>query len=135
MGFWDGSSISWIMCKQSAPRSRQTTTPTPQHSIFTGLMPNQQCQKHQRHIMTIITVMNINITRTQTDGTDETRLHDFHLKVVLGWSERLSRYVQANTAIFLTTVAAHNKCTLSVRRKLMPQSCGIINRVTTLPKM
>ena len=33
---------------QSAPRSRQITTPTPHHSIFTGqvlfLTPNQQCQ-------------------------------------------------------------------------------------------
>jgi len=44
----DGSGISWTICKQSAPRSRQTTTPTLHHSIFTGwmlfLMPNQQCQ-------------------------------------------------------------------------------------------
>jgi len=42
------SGISWTICKQSAPRSRQITTPTPHHSIFTGrmlfLMPNQQCQ-------------------------------------------------------------------------------------------
>jgi len=36
MGFWDGSGISWTICKQSAPRSRQITTPTPHHSIFTG---------------------------------------------------------------------------------------------------
>jgi len=40
------SGISWTTCKQSAPRSRQTTTPTPHHSIFRGwmlfLMPNQQ---------------------------------------------------------------------------------------------
>ena len=27
MGFWDGSGISWTICKQSAPRSRQITTP------------------------------------------------------------------------------------------------------------
>ena len=27
MGLWDGSGISWTTCKQSAPRSRQTTTP------------------------------------------------------------------------------------------------------------
>jgi len=44
MGFGDGSGISWAICKQSAPRSRQITTPTPHHSIFTGrmlfLMPN-----------------------------------------------------------------------------------------------
>ena len=40
--------ISWTICKQSAPRSRQITTPTPRHSVFTGRMlflaPNQQCQ-------------------------------------------------------------------------------------------
>ena len=30
----DGSSISWTICKQSAPRSRQITTPTPHHSNF-----------------------------------------------------------------------------------------------------
>jgi len=44
-GFWDSSGISWTICKQSAPRSRQITTPTPHHSSFTGwmlfLMPNQ----------------------------------------------------------------------------------------------
>ena len=37
-GFWDGSGISWTICKQSAPRSRQITTPTPHQSIFTGRM-------------------------------------------------------------------------------------------------
>ena len=48
MGFGNGNSISWTICKQSAPRSRQITTLTPHHSIFTGrvlfLAPNQQCQ-------------------------------------------------------------------------------------------
>jgi len=42
------SGISWTICKQSAPHSRQITTPTPYHSFFTGRMlfltPNQQCQ-------------------------------------------------------------------------------------------
>jgi len=38
MGFGDGSGISWIICKQSASGSRQITTPTPDHLIFTGLM-------------------------------------------------------------------------------------------------
>jgi len=32
--FSDGSGISWTICKQSAPRSRQITTPTPHHSIL-----------------------------------------------------------------------------------------------------
>ena len=48
MGFWDGSGISWTICKQSAPRCRLITTPTPHRSIFTGqmlfLMPIQWCQ-------------------------------------------------------------------------------------------
>jgi len=42
------SGISWTVCKRSAPRSKQITTSTPHHSIFTGRMlfltPNQQCQ-------------------------------------------------------------------------------------------
>ena len=41
------SGISWTICKQSAHRSRQITTPAPHQSIFTGqmlfLMPNKQC--------------------------------------------------------------------------------------------
>jgi len=45
MGFGNGSGITWTICKQSAPRSRQITTSTPHHSIFTGQMlfttPNQ----------------------------------------------------------------------------------------------
>jgi len=48
MGFWDGGGISWTMCKQSSPCSRQIATPTPRHSVFIGqmffLMPSQQCQ-------------------------------------------------------------------------------------------
>jgi len=48
MGFGDGNGISWTICKQFAPRSRQISTPAPRHSIFMGwmlfLMPNQQCQ-------------------------------------------------------------------------------------------
>ena len=47
MSFWDAM-VSAGPCKQSALRSRQTTTPIPHHSIFTGRMlflaPNQQCQ-------------------------------------------------------------------------------------------
>jgi len=42
------SDIRWTICKQSAPHSRQITTPTPYQSIFTGQMlfltPNQQYQ-------------------------------------------------------------------------------------------
>ena len=51
MTFWADSGISWTICKQSAPRSRQITTPTPHHSFFTGRMlfltPNKQCQSNE----------------------------------------------------------------------------------------
>jgi len=51
-GVWDGSGISWTICKQSAPCSRQITTPTSHHSIFTGRMllqtPNQTVSKQWR---------------------------------------------------------------------------------------
>jgi len=54
MGFWDGSDISCTICKQSAPRSRQTTTPTSHRSMFTGRMlfltPNQQRQSTEGRI-------------------------------------------------------------------------------------
>jgi len=34
------SGISWTICKSFAHRScRQTTTPVPHHSVFTGRMP------------------------------------------------------------------------------------------------
>ena len=33
-GVWDGSGISWTICKQPAPHSRQTTTPAPHQSVF-----------------------------------------------------------------------------------------------------
>jgi len=48
MGFWG---ISWTICKQSAPRCRQITIPTPHHSIFRMLFltPNQHC--HSRTLI------------------------------------------------------------------------------------
>jgi len=63
MGLWNGSGISWTICKQSAPGSRQITTPTPHHSIFTGrvlfLTPNQQCQGTEDKLIREDTVQSI----------------------------------------------------------------------------
>ena len=58
-GVWGCSGICWTICKQSAPPcSRQTTTQTPHHSIFTGrllfLTPNQQCQSAEGRCEKII---------------------------------------------------------------------------------
>ena len=62
-----GSGISWTICKQPAPRSRQITTPTPHHSIFTGRMlfltPNQQCQTTDGHQSNLIFILRNTHTR------------------------------------------------------------------------
>jgi len=36
------SGISWTICKQSAPRSRQINTPTPHHFFRPDALPNAQ---------------------------------------------------------------------------------------------
>jgi len=42
--WWDGSGISWTICKSFAPCYRQTTMPAPHHSISDRPDANQQCQ-------------------------------------------------------------------------------------------
>jgi len=48
------SGISWTICKQSAPCSRQITTPEPHHSIFTGRLPPSQQHPSTGGIDTIL---------------------------------------------------------------------------------
>ena len=47
-----GSGISWAVCK-SAPCSRQTTTPAPHHSVFTGTCPPQKDLEWTRNHYTV----------------------------------------------------------------------------------
>jgi len=53
-----GSGISWA---KSAPYSRQTTTPAPHHSVFTGRMPflppNQQRQSTEGKFTAIVNML------------------------------------------------------------------------------
>ena len=90
-GFWDGSGISWTICKQSAPRSRQITTTTPHHSIFTGrmlfLMPDQQCQS-----ISVNSALIVAITHTHT--------HPFNGP--LSGTTQVSRYQKGKTNLDFT---------------------------------
>jgi len=43
-GAWDGSVISWTICKQPAPRCRQITTPTPNFYSPDAFPDAQPCQ-------------------------------------------------------------------------------------------
>ena len=81
------SGISWTICKQSAPRCRQITSPTPHHSIFTGRMfslkPNQQCQS--------------------TEGTDtHTHTHTHTFNGHFSGTTQVSRYQKGKTNLEFT---------------------------------
>jgi len=58
MGVLGCSGISCTICKQSAPRSRQITTPTRHHTVFTGqmffLMPNRPCQSTEYKYVSLV---------------------------------------------------------------------------------
>ena len=81
------SGISWTTCKQSAPRCRQTTTPTPHHSIFTGRMrflpSNQQCQSTEGHTCASSLVLKY------TDDIKSVRIHDA-ARSTTGWTRRFA---------------------------------------------
>ena len=88
MGFWDGSGISWTICKQSASCSRQITTPTPHRSIFTGQMLFPTANK-QSHTMTMRNQCAVNLHVSNTKMTKPSllfprllrRRRAFHLHV------------------------------------------------------
>ena len=71
------SEWQWHQVGKSAPHSRQTTTPAPHHSVFTGqmpfLLPNQQCQSTEGIQFQQVTLANITITtqktRSENSGT------------------------------------------------------------------
>jgi len=65
VGFWDGIVIRRAIYKQSAPCSRQITTPAPHHSVFTDqmlfLMPIQQYQGTKGNALFIVADINLQI--------------------------------------------------------------------------
>jgi len=65
MGFWTDSGISWTICKQYAPRSRQITTPTPHQSIFTGQVLFL-CPTNSDKALKATTATRIQNTKTET---------------------------------------------------------------------
>jgi len=66
MGVLGCSGITRTICKQSATRSRQITTLTPHHSIFTGrmlfLVANQQCQSTEGQSYLHLTIIYMLVT-------------------------------------------------------------------------
>jgi len=69
-----GSGISWTICKQSAPRCRQITTPTPHHSVFLrpDALPSAQptvSEQVQEYLVFVVVVCRTirNIEATQED--------------------------------------------------------------------
>ena len=121
MGFWDGSGISWTICKQPAPRSRQITTPAPHRSIFTGRMlfltHNQQCQSTEcTHFEKLIKLINTGCWHGCTDSTETVRANELLLTSVSN-SFILSNDILSNE-LLLTSVSNSsldiNRCISSV---------------------
>ena len=120
-GFWDGSGISWTICKQSAPHSRQISTPTPRHSIFTGRMlfltPKQQCQKLQKRDQKTRT------TKTRTRSLEE-NLANLGSSLI---SRRTSRQlmVMRSTALTNSSMEWRNRARL---RRVNAATCSANRR-------
>jgi len=79
MGFWDGSGISRSIHRQSAPCSRQITTPAPHQSTFTSRMlfltPSQQCRSYTHtHTHTRLTALFAETTRVSRYQKGKTNL-------------------------------------------------------------
>jgi len=91
------SGISWTICKQSAPRCRQITTPTPHHSIFTGWMlfltSYQQswriCQKTTHPNFTIFSV-HVAMAVAQFSSDDSAMLYVLPVLWIMARLRRLS---------------------------------------------
>ena len=77
------------MCKQSAARSRQITTPAHHHSIFTAwtlfLTPNQQCRNTERKKLTYAIYLNISLTIHNSAKHDAT--------YIIPWPPYVLRYI------------------------------------------
>ena len=89
-----GSGIRWAICK-SAPCSRQTTTPAPHHSVFTGRMPflppNQQRQSTEgtntnitKSTFFFLNIVILNYRKRQT-SFKITQSFSFRLLQLTGW--------------------------------------------------
>jgi len=104
-GFWDGSGISWTICKQSAPHSRQITTPTCHHSgrmLF--LTTNHQCQSTDSttveiNIMIVFTLIISandrfiqNCTRNACMNTQTTNIDATHAAIDRKWTIKNTRF-------------------------------------------
>jgi len=89
----DGKGISWTICKQSAPRSIQTTTPTPHHSMYTGRMlflpPNHQSQSTRTHAHTDIHTHTHTQTYTDRQTDRQTDTHSRSTALIRGYPSEL----------------------------------------------
>jgi len=101
MGFWDGSGISWTICKQSAPRTRHITTSTPHHSIFyrPDALPDAQ-PTVSKHIKSTYKFVNTWVNPTVLKTTSRTiLLHLFN--GLFSRTTWVSRYQKGKTSLNL----------------------------------
>ena len=115
------SGISWTICKQSAPRSRQITTPAPHRSIFIGwmlfLMPKGFYLEPGRWIWNEVTLLSFNCVNQYFDIT--------------GW---VSGDVYGMWPVKTCTIYP-NGCSLNNWRKKIEKQLAIQTHLQTSPKV
>ena len=115
-----GSGISWAICK-SAPCSRQTTTPAPHHSFFTGqmpfLLPNQQRQSTEGRIQYIHSCTKY--TECQTNNSP------------IEYNCKISRQKTALTDTYTSAVKVALLASAAERRAAVPRHCQLISPACT----
>ena len=102
MGFWDGSAISWTICKQSAPHSRQITIPS--HNFYRpDALPDARptVSKHWRNCRTAI-----NKVKYDTPTRPEW-LGDFHLLSVAWHVSQMLQSMKTSVSGRRSTVGQH----------------------------
>ena len=105
-GFRDGSGISWTIYQYK--QSRQITTPTPYHSIFTGRMPFLDA--HQ------LTVSNQSTEDTQLQTSITTTMSDILLQQIMTLTTTREQW-QTSTLSMTFRVAAAFSSPISISFK------------------
>ena len=111
----EASGISWTICKQSAPHSRQITTPTPRHSTFyrPNALPDAQptVSKHWRLLSARVS-KNYNTRHTSSSASWARHRNDSSTPTIVILCSRLSvaetQYTQGGN---VTSSAPHQRIT------------------------
>jgi len=113
--WWGSSGISWTICKSSAPRTRQITTPVPHHSVLQAKCPSC-CPTNSVKALKAKTKMYDNFNP------------DDHVFYNQPWHSLWSPYGIWQTIIFLRVVSFSSMFLSFFRLLISAKLCGVEHR-------